>query len=88
VAANAVEPSAVIRSTTCSGGINGAAGGCGISSGGLAGSTEWVGLVLVLWAISISPAADPVVLIITEGRCEDRDREFESGLLQRTVSTT
>ena len=66
VAANAADPSAVIRSTTCSGGNNGADGGCGVSNGGLAGSTEWVGLVRVLCAISISPAAD--LSTITDGR--------------------
>ena len=69
VAANAAEPSAVIRSTTCSGGNNGAAGGCGVSSGGLAGRTEWVGLVRVLCAISISLAAD--LSSIAEGRRRD-----------------
>ena len=43
-APNAAEPSTVIRSTTCAGGINGAIGGCGMSSGGIAGGAETVGL--------------------------------------------
>jgi len=42
-APNAAEPSAVIRSTTCTGGTSGANGGCGASSGGTGGGREVVG---------------------------------------------
>ena len=43
-APNTAEPSGVIMSTTCTGGVSGAIGGCGASSGGLVGIAETVGL--------------------------------------------
>ena len=43
-APNTAEPSGVIRSTTCTGGVNGAIGGCGASSGLVGGGRDTVGL--------------------------------------------
>ena len=43
-APNTADPSGVIRSTTCTGGVSGAIGGCGASSGGVVGMAETVGL--------------------------------------------
>jgi hypothetical protein len=42
-APNTAEPSTVIKSTTWTGGVNGASGGCGARSGGDAGGAETVG---------------------------------------------
>jgi len=42
-APNTADPAAVIRSTVCTGGINGAIGGCGINKGGIVGGMEAVG---------------------------------------------
>src|SRR5262245_7544631 len=43
-APNATDPASVIRSTTCTGGIDGARGGCGWSTAGpRAGPTPWGG---------------------------------------------
>ena len=43
-APNTADPASVIKSTTCTGGTNGASGGCGCSSGGIGG-----GKVSFLW---------------------------------------
>jgi hypothetical protein len=51
-APNTADPAAVIRSTVCTGGINGAIGGCGISKGGIAGGTEAVGRLRMFWGMS------------------------------------
>src|SRR5215470_20153076 len=54
-APNAADPAAVIRSTTCNGGTSGGIGGCGISSGGIGGGTEAVGLMRRLSGIPRLP---------------------------------
>src|SRR5262245_40038377 len=57
-APNAIEPSMVIRSATCTGGINGAIAGCGMSNGGIAGAAETVGLLYLAMVICVlSPKA-------------------------------
>ena len=53
-APNAADPASVIRSTTCAGGINGATGGVGINSGGLAGGAEARGVRATWSGISVS----------------------------------
>src|ERR1700751_2773191 len=50
-ASNTGDQAAVIRSTTCAGGTNGATGCGGASKGGLAGGAEAVGLILLLASI-------------------------------------
>src|SRR5437870_5601836 len=57
-APNTADPSAVIRSTICTGGTNGATAGCGISKGGIAGATEAVGLVRLVSGISVFLSSD------------------------------
>ena len=44
-APNAADPAAVIRSTTCTGGTNGAIAGCAMGTGGFAGGMDAVGRV-------------------------------------------
>jgi hypothetical protein len=56
-APNTADPSTVIKSTTCTGGSNGALGGCGTSKGGLGGATEAVGLIRLFSGISVSLSA-------------------------------
>jgi len=53
-APNTADPASVIKSTTCTGGTNGASGGCGCSSGGIGGGSECVGRMYVLGGISVS----------------------------------
>jgi hypothetical protein len=45
MAPNTADPATVIRSTTCTGGVKGAIGGCGASSGLVGGGAETVGLM-------------------------------------------
>jgi hypothetical protein len=54
VAPNAAEPSGVIRSTTCTGGVKGAIGGCGANSGFIGGGRERVGRVYVVFGMFIT----------------------------------
>jgi hypothetical protein len=58
-APNAADPASVIRSTTCAGGIDGASGGCGWSTGETAGGTHTVGRTYLLAGIGIRPAGSP-----------------------------
>ena len=54
-APNTADPSAVIRSTTCAGGTNGAISSGGASNGGIGGGIETVGLTYVFAGIFMSP---------------------------------
>src|SRR2546426_8482946 len=59
-APSAADPASVIRSTTCTGGIDGARGGCGWSTGETAGGTHTVGRAYLLVGIGVRPAGSPL----------------------------
>jgi hypothetical protein len=58
-APNAADPASVTRSTTCAGGIDGARGGCGWSTGETAGGTHTVGRTYLLAGIDFRLAGSP-----------------------------